>query len=219
MIGLSYWLSTREGRAPAWPEGFWWTRGRDALVASAPRRRPSPHRTRQARPSRFVFSPCPRALRVDRPEARGCPAASRAEAARVHRVASGRSTRSARRLGDTEIGFVVGLRAASPTGEGREMIGLSYWPNGRGRRSTPCTLAKTDCGVARYSGRRSHIGLCQTCACAASAFRRRTRQARPSRFVHLLALASTMKSGGLYRDVCKPILELLRAFVPPRAPC
>ena len=50
MIGLSYWLSTREGRAPAWPEGFWWTRGRDALVAAAPRRRPSPHRTRQARP-------------------------------------------------------------------------------------------------------------------------------------------------------------------------
>ena len=52
--------------------------------------------------------------------------APRAEAARVHRVASGRSTRSARRLGDTEIGFEVGLRAASPTGEGREMIGLSY---------------------------------------------------------------------------------------------
>ena len=40
--------------------------------------------------------------------------APRAEAARVHRVASGRSTRSARRLGDTEIGFEVGLRAASP---------------------------------------------------------------------------------------------------------
>ena len=105
--------------------------------------------------------------------------APRAEAARVHRVASGRSTRSARRLGDTEIGFEVGLHAASPTGEGREMIGLSYWSNGR------------------YSGRRSHIGLCQTCACAASAFRRRTRQARPSRFVHLLALARTMKPDGM----------------------
>ena len=117
MIGLSYRSSTREGRAPARPEGFWWTCGRAALVAAAPRRRPSPHRTRQARPSRFVFPPCPRALRVDRPEARGCPTAPRAEAARVHRVASGRLTRSARRLGDTEIGFEVGLRAASPTGE------------------------------------------------------------------------------------------------------
>ena len=107
---------------------------RFVLVASAPRRRPSPHRTRQARPSRFVFPPCPRALRVDRPEARGCLPASRAEAARVHRVASGRSTRSARRLGDTEIGFEVGLRCFTHwrgmgndrMERGREMIGLSY---------------------------------------------------------------------------------------------
>ena len=150
--------------------------------------------------TRFLKSSVPlclRALRVDRTEARCRPTAPRAEAARVHRVASGRLTRSARSHGDTEMGFEVGSRAASPTGEGREMIGLSYWPNGRGRRFLPCTLAKTDCGVARYSGRRSHIGLCQTCACAASAFRRRTRQARPSRFVHLLALANTMKSGGM----------------------
>ena len=44
------------------------------------------------------------------------------------------------------------------------------------RRVPSCTLAKTDCGVARYSGRRSPIGLCQNCACAASAFRRRTQQ-------------------------------------------
>ena len=150
--------------------------------------------------TRFLKSSVPlclRALRVDRTEARCRPTAPRAEAARVHRVASGRLTRSARSHGDTEMGFEVGSRAASPTGEGREMIGLSYWPNGRGRRFLPCTLAKTDCGVARYSGRRSHIGLCQTCACAASAFRRRTRQARPSRFVHFLVLARTMKSGGM----------------------
>ena len=147
---------------------------------------------------------CLRALRVDRPEAQGCLPAPRAEAARVHRVASGRLTRSARSHGDTEMGFEVGSRAASPTGEGREMIGLSYWPNRRVRRFLPCTLAKTDCGVARYSGRRSHIGLCQTCACAASAFRRRTRQARPSRFVHLLALSSTMKSGGMLQRCVQP---------------
>ncbi len=44
------------------------------------------------------------------------------------------------------------------------------------RRVPSCTLAKADCGVARYSGRRSPIGLCQNCACAASAFRRRTQQ-------------------------------------------
>ena len=55
--------------------------------------------------------------------------------------------------------------------------------------SRPCTLAKTDCGVARYSGRRSHIGLCQNCVCEATAFQRRTptrrpRQARPSRVAH-----------------------------------
>ena len=58
-------------------------------------------------------------------------------------------------------------------------------PTTRGRANS-CTLAKTDCGVARYSGRRSHIGLCQNCVCEASAFQRRTptrrpRQARPSR--------------------------------------
>ena len=44
------------------------------------------------------------------------------------------------------------------------------------RRVPSCTLAKADCGVARYSGRRSPIGLCQNCACATSAFRRRTPQ-------------------------------------------
>ena len=92
----------------------------------------------------------------------------------------------------------------SPTGGTRSVASVRGNPNGtfhpptrRPRRLPPCNLAKTDCGVARYSGRRSHIGLCQTCACAASAFRRRTRQARPSRFVHLLALSSTMKSGGM----------------------
>ena len=44
------------------------------------------------------------------------------------------------------------------------------------RRVPSCTVVKADCGVARYSGRRSPIGLCQNCACAASAFRRRTPQ-------------------------------------------
>ena len=44
------------------------------------------------------------------------------------------------------------------------------------RRVPSCTLAKTGCDVARYSGRRSPIGLCQNCVCAASAFRRRTQQ-------------------------------------------
>ena len=68
---------------------------------------------------------CLRALRVDRPEARDRLPAPRAEAARVHRVASGRLTRSARRLGDTEIGFEVGSRAASSTGEGRECTGYT----------------------------------------------------------------------------------------------
>ena len=74
--------------------------------------------------------------------------------------------------------FEVGLRTASSTGEGQEMIGLSCWSSRRARRFPACILAKTDCGVARYSGRRSHIGLCQTCACVASAFRRRTRTRR-----------------------------------------
>ena len=48
-------VSTWEGRAPARPEGFRQIRGRDALVASAPRRRPSSRRSRQARPSRLVL--------------------------------------------------------------------------------------------------------------------------------------------------------------------
>ncbi len=39
------------------------------------------------------------------------------------------------------------------------------------------------CAVAaRHAGRRNHISLCQTCGCEAFAFRRRTRQARPSPF-------------------------------------
>ena len=54
MIGLSYWLSTREGRAPAWPEGFWWTRGRDALVACDGGTDADGVRPRQARPSRVL---------------------------------------------------------------------------------------------------------------------------------------------------------------------
>ena len=53
-------------------------------------------------------------------------------------------------------------------------------PTTRGRADS-CTLAKTDCGVARYSGRRSHIGLCQICACGASAFQGGRDGARPSR--------------------------------------
>ena len=77
----------------------------------------------------------------------------------------------------------------SPTGGARSVASVRGNPNGtfhpptrRPRRLPPCNLAKTDCGVARYSGRRSHIGLCQIRVCAASAFPRRTRQARPSRF-------------------------------------
>ena len=55
-------------------------------------------------------------------------------------------------------------------------------PSARGPRRFPsCILAKTDCGVARYSGRRSHIGLCQTCVCEASAFQGGRDGARPSR--------------------------------------
>ncbi len=53
-------------------------------------------------------------------------------------------------------------------------------PSTRGRIDS-CILAKTDCGVARYSGRRSHIGLCQICACGASAFQGGRDGARPSR--------------------------------------
>ena len=77
----------------------------------------------------------------------------------------------------------------------RNPNGTSHPPTRRPRRLPPCNLAKTDCGVARYSGRRSHIGLCQIRVCAASAFPRRTRRsasphvsiggrdgARPSRF-------------------------------------
>ena len=77
----------------------------------------------------------------------------------------------------------------SPTGGTRSVASVRGNPNGTFhpptrhlRRLPPCNLAKTDCGVARYSGRRSHIGLCQIRVCAASAFPRRTRQARPSRF-------------------------------------
>ena len=44
-------------------------------------------------------------------------------AARVGCVASGRSTRSARRHGDTEIGFEAGVRAASSIEEGRNRRG------------------------------------------------------------------------------------------------
>ena len=43
-------------------------------------------------------------------------------AVRVVCAASGRSTRSARRHGDTEIGFEAGLRAASAIKEGRAGI-------------------------------------------------------------------------------------------------
>ena len=71
----------------------------------------------------------------------------------------------------------------SPTGGTRSVASVRGNPNGtfhpptrRPRRLPPCNLAKTDCGVARYSGRRSHIGLCQIRVCAASAFPRRTRR-------------------------------------------
>ena len=97
MIGLSYRSSTREGCA---------CRGRtpsasvppsDATSASLPfRTPPSLVQHNEIRRNvaemcaiRFLkssVSSCLRALRVDRPEARGCPTASRAEAARVHCV-------------------------------------------------------------------------------------------------------------------------------------
>ena len=83
--------------------------------------------------------------------------------------------------------------AKTPTGtprtRGRPRTSAPTTPSRLLAGSRPCTLAKTDCGVARYSGRRSHIGLCQNCVCEASAFQRRTptrrpRQARPSRVAH-----------------------------------
>ena len=134
MIGLSYRSSTREGRA---------CRGRtpsasvlpsDATSASLPFRTPPSlvqhneirRNVAEMCASQFLKSSVPlclRALRVNRPEARGRLPAPRAEAARVHRVPSGRLTRSARSHGDTEIGFKVGLRAASPIEEGRECTG------------------------------------------------------------------------------------------------
>ena len=83
--------------------------------------------------------------------------------------------------------------AKTPTGtprtRGRPRTSAPTTPSCLLAGSRPCTLAKTDCGVTRYSGRRSHIGLCQNCVCEASAFQRRTptrrpRQARPSRVAH-----------------------------------
>ena len=50
--------------------------------------------------------------------------------------------------------------------------------------------------VARHAGRRNHISLCQTCGCEASAFRRRPRQARPSRFPADATSASLPFPGG-----------------------
>ncbi len=80
-------------------------------------------------------------------------------------------------------------RACHGRGGGRPRTSAPTTPSRLLAGSRPCTLAKTDCGVARYSGRRSHIGLCQNCVCEASAFQRRTptrrpRQARPSRVAH-----------------------------------
>ena len=100
--------------------------------------------------------------------------------------------------------------------------------------SRPCTLAKTDCGVARYSGRRSHIGLCQNCVCEASAFQRRTptrrtrrsasltfpsgrpRQARPSRVAQVGA--SLPASGRPLRRLLSPYAAFLEAPPPPHCP-
>ena len=77
---------------------------------------------------------------------------------------------------------VASVRGTSRPREGRNSLRpsptrtASLPPARRPRRLPPCNLAKTDCGVARYSGRRSHIGLCQIRVCAASAFPRRTRR-------------------------------------------
>ena len=80
-------------------------------------------------------------------------------------------------------------RACHGRGGGRPRTSAPTTPSRLLAGSRPCTLAKTDCGVARFSGRRSHIGLCQNCVREASAFQRRTptrrpRQARPSRVAH-----------------------------------
>ena len=90
-------------------------------------------------------------------------------------------------------------RACHGRGGGRPRTSAPTTPSRLLAGSRPCTLAKTDCGVARYSGRRSHIGLCQNCVCEASAFQRRTptrrpRQARPSRVAHVGA-SLTFPSG------------------------
>ena len=65
----------------------------------------------------------------------------------------------------------AGTSRAGPWRWGVRSRGNAILSSARRLRRVPsCILAKTDCGVARYSGRRSHIGLCQICACEASAF-------------------------------------------------
>ena len=89
-----------------------------------------------------------------------------------HFITSGPSPPRTRTVGDTpqrhapraaRVLRVPGHGGGPPVAQERDL------PTTRGRADS-CTLAKTDCGVARYSGRRSHIGLCQICACGASAF-------------------------------------------------
>ena len=100
-----------------------------------------------------------------------------------HFIKSGPSPPRTETVGDTpqrhapraaRVLRVPGHIGGHPVAQERDL------PTTRGRADS-CTLAKTDCGVARYSGRRSHIGLCQICACGASAFQGGRDGARPSR--------------------------------------
>ena len=125
---------------------------------------------------------------------RGGVRTSRAEAARVHR-ALGRVRTFPRqhlkpRSGDlihhgtrsraTDGIWDLSLPSATRCPRARcTRAALGAWRCGvDGNNGWSRILAKTDCGVARYSGRRSHIGLCQNCVCEASAFPRRERTRR-----------------------------------------
>ena len=139
--------------------------------ASAFQRRTPTRRPRQARPSRVAQVGAALPFPSGRPRQ-----------ARPSRVAHGRARRPRRAV-------YAKAPAGTPRTRGRPRTSAPTTPSRLLAGSRPCTLAKTDCGVARYSGRRNHIGLCQNCVCEASAFQRRTptrrpRQARPSRVAH-----------------------------------
>ncbi len=152
-----------------------WRAAEDVRPYQAPRHDHTHGRAR--RPRRAAYAKTP----TGTPRTRGRPrtsAPTRLRAMSAHMV--GRDVPGAPRTRRRPRG-----RHGHAGGRGRPPLPRSRLLAG----SRPCTLAKTDCGVARYSGRRSHIGLCQNCVCEASAFQRRTptrrpRQARPSRVAH-----------------------------------